>query len=122
MYTAKQYRAKAAEFTEFLKTASSPAEICEFRNLEQSYVTLAENDEWMVNNRDKTNSPRADKNLYSDITLARPEKNAFGRIGAGEATPLTEFSIKMQQFFDDAGSKGGQLQSAALRAPKRRRW
>jgi hypothetical protein len=113
MRTAKQYRVKAAEFTELLKTVSSPAKIREFRNLQQSYVTLAENDEWMVNNRDKTNSPRSDDNMYSDIILARKEKTFFGRIGAGEAAPFTEFSIKMQQ--DDAGSKGGQLQSAALR-------
>jgi hypothetical protein len=54
-------------------------------------------------------------NMYSDIILARQEKNVFGRIGAGEATPFTEYSIKMQQLFDDPGSKGGQLQSAALR-------
>jgi hypothetical protein len=115
MCTAKQYRVKAGEFTELLKTASSPAKIREFRNLEQSYVTLAENDEWMVKNRDKTNSPRADDNLYSDIIRVRQEKIAFRRIGAGDATPFTEFSIKMQQRFDDAGSKGGELQSAALR-------
>jgi hypothetical protein len=44
MCTAKQYRVKAAKFTELLKTASSPAEMREFRNLEQSYVTLAENE------------------------------------------------------------------------------
>jgi hypothetical protein len=115
MYTAKQYRAKAAEFAELLKTASSPAESCEFRNREQSYVTLAENDEWMTDNRDKTNSSGTDENLYSGITLARQEKNALGRLGAGDVTPFTEFSIKMQQLFDDAGSKGGLLQTAALR-------
>jgi hypothetical protein len=115
MCTDKQYRVKAAEFTELLKTASSPAEICEFRNLEQSYVTLAENDEWMVDNLDKANSPGTNDNLYSDIILARQEKNALGRLGAGDVTPFTEFSIKMQQLFDDAGSKGGLLQTAALR-------
>jgi hypothetical protein len=42
MCTAKQYRVKAAEFTELLKTKNSPAEIREFRNLERSYVALAE--------------------------------------------------------------------------------
>jgi hypothetical protein len=115
MYTAKQYRAKAAEFTELLKTASSPAEICEFRNREQCYVTLAENDEWMADNRAKTNSSGTDEYLYSEITLARQEKNALGRLGAGDITPFTEFSIKMQQLFDDAGSKGDLLQTAALR-------
>jgi hypothetical protein len=108
MCTAKQYRVKAAKFSELLKTASSPAEMCEFHNLEQSYVTLAENDEWMANNLDKTNSPRADDNLYSDIILTRQEKNALGRLGAGYAAPFTEFPTKMQQLLDDAGSKGDQ--------------
>lgn len=115
MCTAKKYRVKAAELTELLKTASLPAEIREFRSLEQSYVTLAENDEWMADNLDKTNSSGTDENLYSDIILARQEKNALERLGAGDATPFTEFSIKMQQLFDDAGSKVGLLQTAALR-------
>jgi hypothetical protein len=115
MCTAKQYRVKAAEFTELLKTASSPAEICEFRNREQSYAMLAENDEWMADNLDKTDSSGTDENLYSDIILARQEKIALGRLGAGDVTPFTEFSINMQQLFDDAGSKGGLLQTAALR-------
>jgi hypothetical protein len=47
MFTAKQYRAKAAEYTELLKAASLPAEIREFRKLEQSYLMLAENEEWI---------------------------------------------------------------------------
>ena len=118
MHTAKQYRAKAAEYTELLRTTRSPAEIREFRNLEQSYVTLAENDEWLADNLDITNRPGEDENLYSDIILARQEKNALGRLGAGgvgDATPFTGFSIKMQQLFDDAASKGGLLQTATLR-------
>jgi hypothetical protein len=115
MCTAKQYRLKAAEFTDLLKTKNSPAEICEFRNLERSYVGLAENDEWLVDNLDKINTPGADQNLYSDINLARQEKKALGRLGVDDPTQTTEFSIKMQQLFDDAGSKGGLLQTATLR-------
>jgi len=114
MCTGKQYRVKAAEFTELVKTTSSPAEIREFRNLERSYITLAENDEWLANNLDKTNSPGADQNLYSDIIFARQEKNALGRLGAGDRTPVTEFSNKMQQLFDDVSSKGGLSQIATL--------
>jgi hypothetical protein len=114
MCTAKQYRAKAAKLTELQKTTSSPAEIREFRNLERSYVTLAENDEWLADNLDKTKTLGADKNLYSDINFARQEKNVFGRLAAGDATPVTEFSNKMQQLFDDASSKGGLLQIAQL--------
>ena len=69
MFTAKQYRAKAAEYTELLKVASLPAEAREFRKLEQSYLTLAENDEWIADNLQKINSPGADENWYGDATV-----------------------------------------------------
>ena len=62
MFTAKQYRAKAAEYAELLKVASLPAEAREFWKLEQSYLTLAENDEWMADNLQKINSPGAYEN------------------------------------------------------------
>ena len=73
MFTAKQYRAKAGEYTELLKAASLPAETREFRRLEQSYLTLAENEEWMADNRDKI-STSADENSYGDAILAPPDR------------------------------------------------
>ena len=55
MFTAEQYRAKAAEFRAFLtNTSRSPKETSEFRDLEQTYTTLAENEEWMAVHLDKT--------------------------------------------------------------------
>src|ERR1700747_2045281 len=71
MFTAKKYRAKAAEYTELLKAAGLPAEIREFRKLEQSYLTLAENEEWMADNLEKINTPGADENWYGDAILAQ---------------------------------------------------
>jgi rubrerythrin len=53
MFTAKQYRAKAAEYREYLNASRSPAETSEFRNLEQTYTTLANNEEWLALNADK---------------------------------------------------------------------
>jgi hypothetical protein len=51
MFTAKQYRAKAAEFRVFLTNPSrSPNETKEFGDLEQTYTRLAENEEWMTVN------------------------------------------------------------------------
>jgi hypothetical protein len=51
MFSATQYRAKAAEFKVLLtNTLLSPNEISEFRNLEQTYTSLAENEEWMTIN------------------------------------------------------------------------
>ncbi len=55
MFSAEQYRAKAAEFRALLANIPrSPNETSEFRNLEQTYTTLAENEEWMAINIDKT--------------------------------------------------------------------
>jgi hypothetical protein len=55
MFSAKQYRAKAAEFRTLLTNLPlSPNETSEFRKLEQTYTTLAENEEWMAINIGKT--------------------------------------------------------------------
>jgi hypothetical protein len=115
MFTAKQYRAKAAEYTELLKAASLPAETREFRRLEQSYLTLADNEEWMADNRDKIHSPGADDIWYGDAILAQQGKHTLGRHGADIATQSTAIPTEIQQLFDDAGSLGGLLQTATLR-------
>jgi hypothetical protein len=52
MYSAEQYRTKAAEIRALLM--NMPNEASELRNLEQTYTTLAENQEWMAVNIDKT--------------------------------------------------------------------
>ena len=109
MFTAKQYRAKAAEYTELLKAASLPAEIREFRRLERSYLTLAENAEWMANH------PGADENWYGDAIIAQQGKNTVGCQGADVATQSAAIPTRIQQLFDDAGSMGGLLQTATLR-------
>jgi hypothetical protein len=55
MFSAEQYRAKAAEYAALLTDMPrSPNETSEFRNLQQTYTTLAENEEWMAINVGKT--------------------------------------------------------------------
>ena len=55
MFSAEQYRAKVAEYTALLAgMPRSPNETSEFRNLEQTYTTLADNEEWMAINIGKT--------------------------------------------------------------------
>ena len=115
MFTAKQYRAKAAEYTELLKAASLPAEIREFRRLERSYLTLAENEEWMADNLEKTSGRGAEENCYGDAILARHGRQTLGGQGADAATRSAAIPAMMQQLFDDAGSMGGMLQTATLR-------
>jgi hypothetical protein len=112
MFTPKQYRAKAAQYTQLLKTTRSPAETREFRKLEQSYITLAENDEWLAENREKTHGQSTPDNWYDDIILAQQKKHTLGCLGTMQ---LTEIPTKIQQLFDDAGSMGGLVQTARLR-------
>ena len=102
MFTPKQYRAKAAQYTQLLKTTRSPAETREFRKLEQRYITLAENDEWLAENREKTHGQSTPDNWYDDVILAQQKKHTLGCL-----MQLTEIPTKIQQLFDDAGSMGG---------------
>ena len=74
MFTANQYRTKAAEYSELLKAATLPAETREFRRLEQSYRTLAENEEWMADNHEKTNSPGAGEDWYGYVNATGPAR------------------------------------------------
>jgi hypothetical protein len=53
MFTAKQFRAKAAESAESIKHTDVPSEIREFQRSKESFNALAENEDWLANNFDK---------------------------------------------------------------------
>jgi hypothetical protein len=82
MFTAEQYRAKAAEFRALLTNAPrSPNETREFCDLEQTYTALAENEEWMTVHIDKTIQRR--KNYDNRTALAEEEEQILKCLGAG---------------------------------------
>jgi hypothetical protein len=54
MFTHRQYREKAAEYTRLLKTTRSPNERREFEELEQRFTVCADNEQWLTDNRVKT--------------------------------------------------------------------
>jgi hypothetical protein len=54
MCTAEQYRATATEYKERADRATAPDEKREFQDLERSFNTLADNEQWLSSNRDKT--------------------------------------------------------------------
>jgi len=57
MFTSQQYRAKAAEYAELVKTAGNADEEREFRKLETSFLALASNTQWVADNQDKILHP-----------------------------------------------------------------
>ena len=109
MFTATQYRTKAAEYTELLKAASLPAETREFRKREQSYLTLAENEEWMADNLAKTDSPGADENWYGDAILAQQGKHPLGCQGAdiapSTAAPTRPHAYAVRPMFESLSQR-----------------
>ncbi|HEU4771366.1 MAG TPA: hypothetical protein VFS68_04335, partial [Candidatus Udaeobacter sp.] len=54
MFKAKQFRAKAAESAESLKHADVPNEIHKLERSEKSFVALAENEDWLAHNFDRS--------------------------------------------------------------------
>ena len=53
MFTAKQFRAKAAQSAESLKHTDVPSEIRELQRSKASFNALAENEDWLATNFDK---------------------------------------------------------------------
>jgi hypothetical protein len=60
MFTAEQYRAKAIEYSNLAGIANSPNEVSEFRRLERSFTELADNAQWVTDNRNKMVHPEPD--------------------------------------------------------------
>jgi hypothetical protein len=96
MFTAKQYRAKASEYTELLKAASLPAETREFRRLEQSYLTLAENEE-------QTIAKKYTVRVQTTIGMATPSSRSKGSIRSDGIGPTSQRSrLRCQQRFSSS--------------------
>jgi ferric-dicitrate binding protein FerR (iron transport regulator) len=109
MFTAEQYRVKAAEFRAFLaNTPRSPNETREFRDLERIYTRLAENEEWMAVNIDKTIQRR--KNDDNRAALADEEEQILKCLGAAVLMRWNTVPTKLQRELFDCASTIGDLQ------------
>ncbi|HSD84693.1 MAG TPA: hypothetical protein VLG46_12575 [Anaerolineae bacterium] len=123
MFTADQYRAKAAESAESLKRTDVPSEIREFQRSKQSFSELAQNEDWLADNFDKMIRSRdipapdevAGKCLDSKA-VAEIEEHILRCLGAAVIMQWNTIPTKLKrELFDTAGSLGDVLQTAALR-------
>jgi hypothetical protein len=109
MFTAEQYRAKAAEFSALLtNTPRSPNETKEFRDLEQTYTRLAENEEWMAVNLDKTIQRREDYD--NSAALDEEEEQILKFLGAAVLMRWNTIPTKLQRELFDCASTIGDLE------------
>jgi hypothetical protein len=115
MFTPKQYRAKAVAYGEMVKTSTSPTQEREFRELEQSYTVLADNEQWLENNHQNTvRAPEQDRS--NGATLAEEEEQVLRCLGAALIMQWNTLPTKLQrELFDNAGAMGELLETAALR-------
>jgi hypothetical protein len=68
MFTAEQYRARAAEYSQLVKIAKSPAEVSEFKRLERTFAELADNAQWAV---DATSGPTGASKSKADQSFGK---------------------------------------------------
>jgi hypothetical protein len=113
MFTAKDYRTKAAEFGELAKT-SAPEDSEGFRQRERSFTSLADNEEWLAQNFEKTlHGPEQDGKADA---LAATEEHVLRCLGAAVIMQWNTIPKKLQrELFDSAGSMGDVLDVAKLR-------
>jgi hypothetical protein len=114
MSTSKDYRARAAEFGELAKTGD-PEKSAEFRRRERSFTSLADNEEWLAHNFEKTlHSSEHDGERAG--TLAATEEHVLRCLGAAVIMQWNTIPKKLQrELFDNAGSIGDLANVATLR-------
>jgi hypothetical protein len=116
MFTADQFRAKAAEFAELLKNTKDPTKMKEFRGSQQSFSELAHNEDWLAANFDKIIHSQGNENRPDGRTAAEIEEHILRCLGAALIMQWNTIPTKLQrELFDTAGSLGDLLKTAALR-------
>jgi hypothetical protein len=73
MFSAKQYRSKAIEYSNLVRTANGPDELREFQKLERSFAELANNAEWVTDNHGRV--VRTVECAIAPRTSAAPTRN-----------------------------------------------
>jgi hypothetical protein len=116
MFTPQQYRSKAAQYTDLAKTARNPAEVLEFQALERSFTVLADNEQWLADNHDKTIHSSSKNGSAGDEASAAEEEHVLRCLGAALIMQWNTLPRKLQrELFDNAGAMGELLNTATLR-------
>lgn len=112
VFTAEQYRAKAAEYRELLDSPRSPSETKEFGDLERTYTAMADNEEWLARNTDKVVSafeydivPASETDQNKRPVLIDEDEHVLRCLGAAVMMRWSTLPAKLQrELFDHAGA------------------
>ena len=132
MITPTQHRAKALEYTELVKTAISPDEKRELRKLEDSFTAMADNEQWLEDNRqrmvhaperagsgDETRTAEratAEVVTAEEESLTAEEEHVLRCLGGALIMQWNTLPRTLRrELFNNAGSMGALLKTAELR-------
>jgi hypothetical protein len=121
MFAPERYRAKAAEYTALAKATAAPEKIREFEKRERTLTALADNEQWLADNHDKTvHGPKHHESdgatPAAEEKLAAEEEYILRCLGAALIMRWTTLPRKLQrELFDDAGTMGEVSNATALR-------
>jgi len=115
MFTPEQFRAKAAEYAARVKGSTVASETRDFQALEQRFTTLANNEQWLADNYDKTlHAP--DGQPSADLTIGDNEDLMLRCLGAAVVMQWSTLPRKVQrELFDNATAVGELSETAARR-------
>jgi hypothetical protein len=121
MFTPEQYRAKEFEYGELAKTSAGPDERREFQKLKDSFAVLAENEQWLEDNHNKTVHASEGESGGETVpaegeTLAAEEEHVLRCLGGALIMQWNTLPTKLRrELFDNAGSMGELLKTEELR-------
>jgi hypothetical protein len=115
MFKHTQYRTKAAEYGNLVKTSTGHDQRRDFQKLEQRFAVLADNEQWLADNY-QDNVRSAEQDRSSGLTLADEEDHVLRCLGAALIMQWNTLPTKLRRdLFDNAGSMGALLETGALR-------
>src|SRR5579871_3364582 len=120
MFTVEQYRSKARVYEMLLKTTCSPTEAAEYRDLQKSYASLADNLDWLAANRGLTvtgepSLKRREQSAESPEPGHTEQENILRCLGAAVILTWNTIPTKLQRALFEAASTVKGTQSAPLR-------
>jgi hypothetical protein len=115
MFKSQQYRAIAAECGELVKSSGSAEESRKFQDLEDRFVSLADNEQGLADAYNNAVDV-AEKDRSRGAALAAEEEYVLRCLGAAVIMQWNTLPTMLQrEVFDTAGSVGKLLETAALR-------
>jgi hypothetical protein len=120
--TTSPFRARATEFDALIKRADHPDAVRELQGQQRTLVELANNEEWLASNLDKTVRVTGQDVGESAIlaqdgpSAAAEEGHVLACLGAAVIMQWNTLPTKLQkELFDNASSMGELLQTDALK-------